>query len=50
MLCNSLYLPEAFEQRTAKLIDTFGRRREGRPTDNEQSTAAARTIDSIRPR
>jgi hypothetical protein len=45
-LCNSLYRPEAFEQRTAKLIETFGCRREGRPPDSEQSTATARTINS----
>jgi len=44
-LCNSLYLPEAFEQRVANLINTFGSRREQRPA-NEQSTAAIRGINA----
>jgi hypothetical protein len=28
-LCNAIYRPEAFEERVANLIETFGRRREG---------------------
>jgi hypothetical protein len=37
-LCNSLYRPDAFEERVAKLIATFGQRREGRVSDDEQAT------------
>src|SRR5947209_8852019 len=35
-LCNSLYRPEAFEERVAKLVATFGRRREDRTADETQ--------------
>ena len=36
-LCNSLYRPDAFEERVAKVIATFGRRREQkRPESSEQ--------------
>ena len=38
-LCNSLYRPDAFEERVAKLIATFGQRRERRAGDDEQGTS-----------
>jgi hypothetical protein len=45
-LCNSLYRPDAFEQRVAQLIATFGRRRESRPAVNDRQDSPTRTINS----
>ena len=35
-LCNSLYRPEAFEERVARVIETFGRRRPARAAQADE--------------
>ena len=37
-LCNSLYRPEAFEERVARVIETFGRRRPPKTTPGDEQS------------
>jgi hypothetical protein len=45
-LCNSLYRPDAFEHRVARLIATFGRRRASRPAVNDRQDSPTRAVNS----
>jgi hypothetical protein len=45
-LCNSLYRPEAFEERVGRMIETFGRRRAGRVAENEYQLTGQRAVYS----
>lgn len=45
-LCNSLYQPEAFEERVAKVIATFGRRRKYPRVEIDEQLSAMRSVNA----
>jgi hypothetical protein len=45
-LCNAIYRPDAFEERVARMVATFGRRNEGAAYEPAQGEPRAISVDS----